>query len=180
VKSDNGQDNISKTSDWDSASLMQYAYGYLPNDRRHQLKIRGSYQINDEWMLGANFRINSGSPFSCSGFFNPGNVDEGTAAADPVGYGQSIYHTCFGAVATPGSARNPWNRTLDLGVTYRPAMLDGKLTLGMQVRNVMDANEVLQANVQSETGAYTVSNTYMLPQGRQEPRTVVFTAAYDW
>lgn len=180
VKSDNGQDNISKTSDWDSASLMQYAYGYLPNDRRHQLKVRGSYQINDEWMLGANFRINSGSPFSCSGFFNPGNVDEGTAAADPVGYGQSIYHTCFGAVATPGSARNPWNRTLDLGVTYRPAMLDGKLTLGMQVRNVMDANEVLQANVQSETGAYTVSNTYMLPQGRQEPRTVVFTAAYDW
>ncbi len=179
VKSEFGQDNISKTQDWDAAEMMMFANGYLANDRRHQLKVRGSYQITDELMVGANFRINSGSPFSCLGYFNPGNIDENSEAADPIHYGAS-YHTCFGSVATPGSKRNPWTRTLDLGLTYRPAFLDKKLSLGMQVRNVLNANGVLQANVTSETAPYTVSNTFMLPQGRQTPRTVVFTAAYDW
>ncbi len=179
VKSEFGQDNISKTQDWDAAEIMMFGSGYLANDRRHQLKLRGSYMITDELMIGANFRINSGSPFSCLGYFNPGNIDENTGAADPIGYGSS-YHTCFGSVATPGSKRNPWTRTLDLGVTYRPAFLDKKLSLGMQVRNVLNANGVLQAQVTSEVSPYVVSNTFMLPQGRQTPRTVVFTASYDW
>ncbi len=179
VKSEFGQDNISKTQDWDAAEIMAYANGYLANDRRHQLKVRGSYQITDELSVGANFRINSGSPFSCLGYFNPDNRDENGGSADPIGYGAS-YHTCFGQVATPGSKRNPWTRTLDLGLSYAPNFLDKKLKLGMQVLNVFNANGVLQAGVTSETNPYTVSNTFMLPQGRQTPRTVVFTASYDW
>ncbi|HEY1070461.1 TonB-dependent receptor domain-containing protein [Thermomonas sp.] len=179
VKSEFGQDNISKTQDWDAAEIMAYAYGYLANDRRHQLKIRGSYAITDEWMIAGNYRINSGSPFSCLGYFNPGGYDENSGASDPIGYGAS-YHTCFGQIATPGSVRNPWNRTLDLGLSYTPAFLDKKLTLGVQVRNVFNENAVLQSNVTSESSPYTVSNTFMLPQGRQTPRTVVFTASYDW
>ena len=179
VKSEFGQADISKTQDWDAAALMTYATGYLANDRRHQLKVRGSYQITDELMLGGIFRINSGSPFSCLGYFNPGNIDENSQAADPVGYGSS-YHTCFGQIAVPGAVRNPWTRTLDLGLTYTPNYFDKKLSLGVQVRNVFNANGVLQSAVTSETSAYTVSNTFMLPQGRQVPRTVVFTASYDW
>ena len=49
VKSEFGQDNISKTQDWDAAAIMTYAGGYLANDRRHQLKMRGSYQLTDEF-----------------------------------------------------------------------------------------------------------------------------------
>lgn len=179
VKSEFGQDNISKTQDWDVAEMMQFAYGYLANDRTHQLKVRGSYMITDEWMIAGNYRINSGSPFSCLGYFNTGNIDENSPAGDPISYGSS-YHTCFGEIATPGSKRNPWNRTLDLGLSYSPAFLDKKLTLGVQVRNVFNDNAVLQSNVTSETAPYTVSNTFMLSQGRQTPRTVVFTASYDW
>lgn len=179
VKSEFGQDNISKTQDWDAAEIMAYANGYLANDRRHQLKVRGSYQITDELLVGANFRINSGSPFSCMGYFNPDGRDENSGPADPIGYGSS-YHTCFGQVATPGAMRNPWTRTLDVGLTYRPNFADKKLSLGVQVRNVFNANNVLQAQVTSEVSPYVVSNTFMLPQGRQTPRTVVFTASYDW
>ena len=50
----------------------------------------------------------------------------------------------------------------------------------MQVRNLLNARKATQVDVTSEESAYTVSNTYMLPIGRQDPRTVVFTAAYDW
>lgn len=180
VKSEFGQSNISKTQDWDAAEIMRYSYGYLANDRRHQLKLRGSYMITDELMVGANVRILSGAPISCLGFFNPdGTIDEGSIEADPIGYGPS-YHTCFGEVATPGSKRTPWTKTVDMGLTYTPAFFDKKLSFGVQVRNVLNANDTLQVDVTSEDDPYTVSNTYMLPIGRQTPRTVMFTASYDW
>ena len=38
----------------------------------------------------------------------------------------------------------------------------------------------LQVDVTSEDDPYTVSNTFMLPIGQQNPRTVTFTASYDW
>jgi TonB dependent receptor/Carboxypeptidase regulatory-like domain len=180
VKSEFGQANISKTQDWDAAEIMRYSYGYLANDRRHQIKLRGSYMITDELLVGANVRFLSGAPISCLGFFNPdGTIDEGSIEADPIGYGAS-YHTCFGEVATPGSKRTPWTKTVDLGLTYTPAFFDKKVTLGVQVRNVLNENETLQVDVTSEDDPYTVSNTYLLPIGRQTPRTVVFTASYDW
>jgi outer membrane receptor for ferrienterochelin and colicin len=180
VKSEFGQTNISKTQDWDAAEIMRYSYGYLANDRRHQLKMRGSYQLTDELLVGANVRILSGAPISCLGFFNPdGTIDEGSAAADPISYGAS-YHTCFGEIATPGSKRTPWTKTVDLGLTYTPAFFDKKLSLGVQVRNLLNANKATQVDVTSEDDPYTVSNTYLLPIGRQTPRTVVFTASYDW
>jgi len=180
VKSEFGQANISKTQDWDAAEIMRFAHGYLANDRRHQLKMRGSYQITEEFLVGANVRIQSGAPISCLGFFNPdGSIDENSGAADPIAYGSS-YHTCFGQVATPGSLRTPWIKNIDLGLTYRPNFADKKLALGVQVRNVLNTRKTLQVDVTSETDPYTVSNTYLLPIGLQTPRTVTFTASYDW
>lgn len=179
VKSEFGQANISKTQDWDAAQIMTFASGYLANDRRHQLKVRGSYMLTDELMIGANIRVLSGGPISCLGYFNPGNIDENSPAGDPIGYGSS-YHTCFGKVATPGSQRTPWTKTIDLGLTYTPAYFDKKLSLGVQVRNVLNDNKTTQVSVTSEDGPYTVSNTYLLPIARQTPRTVMFTASYDW
>jgi outer membrane receptor protein involved in Fe transport len=180
VKSEFGQDNISKTQDWDAWQIMQYGSGYLANDRRHQLKARGSYQITDEWAVGGNLRIMSGMPISCLGFFNPdGSIDETSSAADPIAYGAS-YHTCFGEIASPGAVRTPWTRKVDLGVTYRPLWADQKLALGVQVFNVTNERGVQQVNVTSEDDPYTVSNTFMLPISIQTPRYVMFTASYDW
>ena len=179
VKSEFGQSNISKTQDWDAWQIMQFAGGYLANDRRHQFKARGSYQITDELLLGANVRIMSGMPISCLGFFNPGSIDEDSGEADPIAYGAS-YHTCFGQVASPGSVRTPWTKTIDLGLTYRPNFADKKLALGVQVRNVLNATETQQVDVTSEDSPYTVSNTYLLPISMQTPRTVMFTASYEF
>lgn len=181
VKSEFGQSNISKTQDWDAAEIMTYAKGYLANDRRHQLKIRGSYQLTEELLIGANIRVQSGAPISCLGYFNPFGVAdfENTPAADPIAYGAS-YHTCFGHVATPGAIRTPWIKTIDLGLTYRPLFLNKKLSLGLQVRNLLNSRKTLQVDVTSEDSPYTVSNTYLLPIGLQNPRTVQLSASYDW
>ncbi|WP_226663678.1 TonB-dependent receptor [Microbulbifer aggregans] len=180
VKSEFGQDNISKTQDWDVAEIMAFSDGYLANDRRHQLKLRGSYALTEELMIGANMSIKSGMPVSCLGLYNPdGTIDEASDAADPVGYGPS-YHTCFGSVAEPGKERTPWTRNLDLGLTYVPAMLDDKLTLSLQVFNVLDEQKATQLDVTSEDGPYTVSNTYKVPLAYQTPRYAMLTATLNF
>ncbi|WP_313252342.1 TonB-dependent receptor [Stenotrophomonas sp.] len=181
VKSEFGQTNISKTQDWDAWQMMQFANGYLANDRRHQLKLYGSYAITPEWSVGGNIRVQSGTPISCLGYYNPdGSIDEGSSDADPIGY-DAAYHTCFGSIAKPGSQRTPWTRSIDLSVSYRPAaFLDGKLGFSLQVFNVLNEGRPLQVDVTSETGPYTVSNTYLLPQARQTPRFLRFAATYDF
>lgn len=180
VKSEFGQANISKTQDWDAAEIMAFADGYLANDRRHQLKIRGSYQVSPEWLVSGKLRVLSGMPISCLGYFSPdGSIDESSTAGDPIGYGSS-YHTCFGQVQKPGVERTPWTHPLDLSVSYRPAMFDHKLALGLQVFNVLNERKVTQVQVQSETDPYTVDNTFMMPLSQQTPRYLMFTASLDF
>lgn len=180
VKSEFGQDNISKTQDWDAWQMMQFADGALANDRRHQFKARGSYAFAEDWLVSANLRVQSGGPISCLGFFNPdGSIDENSSAADPIGYGSS-YHTCFGEIQRPGSQRNPWTNELDLALAWTPQLGHGRVRLSMQVFNVFDQQKTTQVNVTSQSSPYTISNTYLLPIGRQTPRTVMFTAAYNY
>ena len=180
VKSEFGQTNISKTQDWDAWQMMEFANGYLANDRRHQIKLYGSYAITPEWTVAGNLRVQSGTPISCLGYYNPdGTIDEDSVAGDPIGYGAS-YHTCFGQIAKPGKERTPWTRNLDLSVGYRPAYFRDRLGITLQVFNVFDEQKATQVDVTSEDAPYTVSNTYMLPIGRQTPRWVRLGVSYDF
>lgn len=182
LKSDIGQTDVSKTQDWDAAALMAYAGGYMANDRRHQLKFFGAYQLAEEWMMSATLRVQSGTPKSCLGYFSANGTDEGSDAGDPVGYGAS-YHTCAGEPSAPGKAgRTPWTRTVDLGVTYRPSFADSKLAITAQVFNILNEQEPLQtaAKFGVNGSPYTVSNTYNMPLYYQEPRYVQLSASYDF
>jgi len=180
VKSEFGQTNISKTQDWDAWQMMRFADGYLANDRRHQLKLRGSYEIAPEWIVAGTLRVQSGTPISCLGYYNPdGSIAEGSSKADPIGYG-GAYHTCLGQVAEPGKVRTPWTRMLDLGVTYRPSFADGALAFGLQVFNALNERKPTQVNVRSEAGPYTIASTYLLPIGLQPPRYFMLTASLDF
>jgi hypothetical protein len=95
VKSDIGQNDTNVTQDFDYLELTVDTYGYLPNDRRHSLKLFGSYDLTDEWTVGANLLIQSGRPLNCFGVLdrNPalpidGNGDgDFTDTVDPDGAG---------------------------------------------------------------------------------------------
>ncbi|WP_254775327.1 TonB-dependent receptor [Pseudoxanthomonas sp. GM95] len=181
LKSDIGQTDVSKTQDWDAAAIMAYAGGYLANDRRHQLKAFGAYEIAPEWIVSGTMRIQSGTPKSCLGLFSVNGIDEGTLAADPIGYGAS-YHTCAGVASAPGKAgRTPWTKKFDLGISYRPAFADDKFAITAQVFNVFNEQKAVQTSASFGTGdAYTVSNTYNMPLYFEDPRYVQLSATYDF
>lgn len=186
ANSDTGQgsnahgNGVATSQNFDAAAINAFADGYLPNDRRHQLKAYGAYAITEEFLVSANLRISSGAPISCFGYYDPnGTIDHGSTAADPIGYGGS-YHTCFGDAFKPGKKTAPWSQKLDLGLAYTPAMFDKKLKFGVNVFNVFNQRNPTSFDQNSENDPYGVSNTFNLPIGYATPRSVQFSLSYDY
>lgn len=174
VKSDTGQGDTSKTSDWDYGQLMEYSSGTLQNDRTHQLKLRGTWQFARDWLLNGTASFMSGRPKNCLGYYGTNEDDPGP------GYG-SFYHWCGGSPSTPGSAgRGPWSKVVNLGVQYQPVALKKKLTVGLDVLNVFNDRSLISADPGFETAPYTISNTYGMGQSFTTPRRVQFSITYDY
>ncbi|WP_414648220.1 TonB-dependent receptor [Dyella sp.] len=168
-----GQNDVSKTQDWDFWQLMQYSNGVLSNDRTHVLKARGAYQITPEWMVSGSLQIASGAPKACLGYY-------GSDESDPVLYG-SAYHYCAGSPTPIGSlGRLPWTKQLNLGVTYRPSLADKKLAFSLDVFNVLNERKPTVLDATYETAPYTVSNTYGAALYEETPRYVRLSASYDF
>jgi hypothetical protein len=168
-----GQDDVSKTQDWDTPALMQYSNSVLSNDRTHQLKAYGAYQISPEWMVSGAVRVMSGAPKACLGYYGPNETD-------PSSY-KSKYHWCAGEPSPLGSnGRMPWTKFLDLGVTYRPLFADRKLAFNFNVFNVLNERKPTVLDSVYETGRYTVSNTYGAALYQTTPRYGRFSVTYDF
>lgn len=180
VKSDIGQDDTGVTQDFDYPELTLGSNGYLPNDRRHAIKIFGNYEFTEEWSVGANLLIQSGRPINCFGVYD----------ADPTGYGAS-YFSCSRnpdplgldtTIVTRGSAgRTPWIYTVDLNAAYRPAWAEG-LTFKLDVFNAFDGHRALALDEFGEDGANNplFDTSYMTPTVFQNPRTVRFMVQYEF
>jgi outer membrane receptor protein involved in Fe transport len=166
VKSNIGQDDIAATQDWDYPTLMEYAGGRLANDRKHQLKLYGSYRFLPEWTVSGVVMVASGAPTDCSGFYGP---QETTPA-----YAGPYYHWCGGKPMPAGSGGDtPWSKTLSLNVEYRPEFAAKKLAFNVQVNNVFDD--------QSATQLYAYDTTsYRRVRTTTPPRYVRFGVNYDF
>ncbi|MFC5740536.1 TonB-dependent receptor [Dyella tabacisoli] len=173
VKSDVGQTDVSATSDWDYWQLMDYANGYLSNDRRHQIKAYGSYQIAPEWMLSGNVAILSGAPKECLGLYGPAQTNPG------LGYTPGYYHWCDGKPSVPGFARQPWTYLLSLSAEYRPEWADKKLGFNVMVYNVLNKQRITQTYA-LHGSSDAVIPSYGRPYSSQTPRYVRFGVTYDF
>jgi hypothetical protein len=173
VKSDIGQDDAGISQDWDYPGLMEGSNGYLPNDRRHSLKLWGSYQVAPEWRVGANAIVQSGRPKNCIGYYN-GNLDTVSVLY------QSASFYC-GLKPTPrgSQGRLPWTKELGLQVAYIPQWQKG-LTFQVDVLNVFNTREVTSVEEAGESAKGTPSPTYLQPLSLQNPRTFRFMAQYEF
>lgn len=100
IRSDNGQTDSGLTTAFDLPALVNGAYGYLPNDRRHNAKFYGSYQLTDWFNLGANFSLTSQRRFGCFGTA-PTSADNGVSNQN---YGANAFYC---NVVNGNIVRNP-------------------------------------------------------------------------
>ena len=170
--SDVGQTDVSATQTWDHSGIMEHAYGYLPNDRRHQIKAFGFMELNDQWQVGGNVLLAAGRPINCLGAY------AGSNPTGDQGYGSS-YHYCDGKPSPRGTYGHlSWDTRFDMNVVYRPATVKG-LTLRMDVFNLLN-RQVAQNVDETYLDGDAVSPTFGRTLSYTAPRSVKFTLSYDF
>jgi len=181
--SDIGQADVSTTQAYDFPEFSVNADGPLPNDRRHQVKLFGYYQVDPEWGVGGNMLIASGRPRNCIGnapsttgdyFGTPSQITNYS------GYG-SAYFFCNGVAAPRGSFGNlPTDFRVDMNFSYKPASLKG-FGFKLDVFNLLNRQtiETIEERMYNRN-VTTIRNTYNSVQSYSAPRSVKLTASYDY
>src|SRR5690606_12763467 len=73
VNTDTNFGDTGRTENFDDPFVNRDGYGPLANDHRHQIKLRGTYALNDNWRVGATVDAKSGGPITGFGVGNPYN-----------------------------------------------------------------------------------------------------------
>ncbi|MYN09005.1 TonB-dependent receptor [Pseudoduganella aquatica] len=171
TRSDNAQTDVAATSTWDNWPLMVGANGLLPNDREHQIKAFGFYEVMPQLTLGGNFLAASGRPRSCFG--NSPNIP-----ANIQDYG-SVYFYCDKPVPRGTLGRLPWDVRTDMNLVFRPAQAKG-LALKLDIFNVFNKQTEQTIDETYNLNGTTISSTYGRVISYTAPRSVKFTAEYNY
>ena len=190
TRSDSGQTDVGTSAGWDFPEFMVGSNGLLPNDRLHALKAFGFYQLTPEFTVGGNLLVQSGRPRMCYG--NNNDVDAGEPGAGEAwlpgyqyyayggpGYG-SEYYFCNGKVTERGSqGRMPWEKRLDLNLTYTPNLIKG-LALKVDVFNALNSQSALAEYSEYSAGDQNIiASDYRQVRYYQTPRSMRFTVEYN-
>ena len=172
VRSDNGQTDAGLTTQYDFAGLLEGADGDLPNDRRHQVKLWGAWQLGADWQVSGALQFQSGRPRNAFGLH----------PSDPFArrYGAESFFN-QGTFTPRGSLGRTENTLrLDVGLKYTGDFSQGALTARLDIFNVFDWEAVTEVDefADEETGA--ASATFGLPTRFQQPRTVRVGLQYDF
>lgn len=196
VQSTLQQEDAGLTQDFDFGSFTDGANGYLPNDRRHVIKAYGTFKVAEDWRVGGNFILASGRPISCIGFV-PSTVPDFNKVDGKGGSGDYTSASSYYCVnPTTGKSelvprgsrgRTPWTSQLDTQVAWTPKLGNGRLTLQVDVFNILNNQKVVRVN---ETADYSRATTtaaegkvnpnYLSPTDFQEGRSFLFTGRYEF
>ena len=181
--SDIGQGDVATTQAYDFPEFSVNADGLLPNDRTHQLKAFGYYQLTEEFGIGGNTLFATGRPKNCIG-----NAPVATPSDAPYvlggpvttysGYG-SAYFFCAGQPSPRGSrGKLPSTFTTDLNFVYKPKALPG-MKFKLDVFNIFNRQvaESIEERYNSGTGLRSTYGTVLSYSG---PRYVKLGVAYDF
>jgi outer membrane receptor protein involved in Fe transport len=183
--SDIGQADVSTSQAFDFPEFHVNSSGPLPNQRNHQIKLFGFYQLTPEWGVGGNFLWASGRPRNCIGNApDPTGSDapyvDGGKVTNYSGYG-SAYFFCNGVASPRGSLGElDADMKLDLNFAYKPSALKG-FGLKVDVFNVFNRQSVEAVEERRHArGSSVVNTTYGIVQSYTAPRAVKLTASYDY
>ena len=189
VRSDNGQDDAGLTTLYDFPGLMDNAFGDLPNDRRHSLKLAGTWEFAEGWQVGTYTLIQSGRPKNAFGVH----------PTEPFSFfyeDESYFNR--GEPAPRGSlGRTPTITNIDLSLKYiKDLNSGGSFTARLDVFNVFDFDDPIEVDESSDegtscpptqtqlcdpdTGFYGDNPAFLTPVWFQAPRTVRFGITFDF
>lgn len=200
VNSDTDFADTGRTENFDNPWVNYGGDGYLPNDRRHQFKFRGTYAITPNWEVSGDLNIQSGAPVTG---FGVGDPYDNTAyhsyyictqrcgtheVPDPADPSQTIEIPYPSAervyVNSPRGkyGRTPWIYNLNAGIAYiRPLGDKGQLRVKLSVYNLLNQQRAVNVDqdLQTTIGDGT-SSSFGSGIIFQQPRFTQLTVSVDF
>jgi outer membrane receptor for ferrienterochelin and colicin len=170
-QSDVQQDDAGITISFDTPGMALYSNGDLPNDRRHQFKIYGTYSPTPEWTVNFNAYALSGRPKNKRGNC-PADIDPDAYDGD-----------CFFFQGEPSprasAGRLPWLYNVNFGVRYTPAFYD-KLSVGLDVFNAFNFDHATRTEEVAEFPDGTIDPKYGAAVYFQDPMYTRFNVRWNF
>ena len=183
VNSDTNFSDSGRTEAFDNPWVNYNGYGYLPNDRRHQVKLRGTYAFNDNWQIGGTLDARSGRPISAFGAANPFDTTEFHSQ-----------YVCIANCDAPNAervyqlnqrgtyGRLPWTFDLGTNITYLKSWGSTELRVKFAIYNLLNQQKVTEVveDYESEDGVGTVNPFFLQGTGYQQARYGQLTVSLDF
>jgi hypothetical protein len=176
IRSDNGQDDAGLTTLFDQPGLLDGAYGNLPNDRRHAVKVFGSYQVTDDLNIGVNMQWQSGRPKNAFGYHPTDLFAQAYGSESFFANGELVPR---GSLGTTSSVL-----TIDVTASYNLNISDDyDITLRADVFNVLNSDtatevrEIYDQETSAGAGTGLVDPTFGMDSNWQTPRFVRLSAS---
>lgn len=188
VNSDTGYADTNLVQYFDHPAVNE-RYGVLFNDHRHQIKLRGSYKLNEMWSFGATASATSGGPITAFGVRAPNDnrAAGGTSEFSGGGSGWLCQSGCADwttrqFVFTPLGAfgRMPWVTNVGANVTLTIPVPTGDLTARFSVYNAFNSQAVVNVHSRYERTPGTMQPHFGEAKGWQSPRYMQLVVTYGF
>jgi len=186
VNSDTGYADTNLVQFYDHPAVNE-RYGVLFNDYRHQIKLRGSFKLNDMWSFGATLSARSGGPITAFGVrwpndnrgFGPGEFSGGGSGwlcvANCSSLNRELVFTERGAFG-----RMPWVTNLGANVTWTLPVEDFDLKARFSVFNLLNSQTVINVHSRYESTAGTQLPHFGQGTVWQSPRYMQLVVTYTY
>lgn len=196
VNSDTGYNDTGMVQYYDHPAVNE-RFGVLFNDHRHQIKLRGSYKLNDMWSFGSTLTAMSGAPITAYGTYWPGDnraagsssetngggsgwicVDKCSAATGGAGwtYASRVFeYTPLGAFG-----RTPWTVNWGASVTWTMPVPDVDLKVRLSVYNLLDRQTTIRVRARYEVTPGVYRETFGEGSNWMSPRSAQLVMTYNF
>ena len=186
VNSDTGYADTNLVQFYDHPAVNE-RYGVLFNDYRHQIKLRGSFKLNEMWSFGATLSTRSGGPITAFGVrwpndnrgFGPGEFSGGGSGwlcvANCASLNRQLVYTERGAFG-----RMPWVTNLGANVTWALPAEDIDLKVRFSVFNLLDSQTVINVHSRYEGQAGTMLPHFGQGTVWQSPRYMQLVVTWNF
>jgi carboxypeptidase family protein/TonB-dependent receptor-like protein len=171
VNTDTDFGDTGRTENFDDPWVNFGPDGYLPNDHRHQFKLRGSFGFAEGWRVGATLNAQSGRPISAFGTANPFDATSYHSFFICTANCDSVTDAQYTLFKRGSGGRTPWTFDLSANVTWQHQFGPADMQVKLAVYNLLNEERILEVDEQLDSTdpaltnpTYRQGTTYMLPR----------------
>ncbi|KIQ96152.1 TonB-dependent receptor [Lysobacter sp. A03] len=159
VNSDTGYNDTNLVQHYDHPAVNE-RFGVLFNDSRHQIKLRGSYKLNEMWGFGATVSARSGGPITAFGVRWPNDNRSAGGPGEYSGGGSGWLcnsgcgdYTTRDMTYSPRGAfgRMPWVKDVGLSVTWTLPVEHIDLKARLSIYNLLNSQTMVNVHSRYES-----------------------------